>query len=74
MKYIECHGMSSEFMKMVKTVFSEKENYIDETAIMNLPDDISDFSYEAFHAATSCFKNNETANKFILEKYAQYSK
>lgn len=74
LKYIEKQGIPRAFLKMIKVVYSNEPNYIDEKAIMDLPDDLAQFSYASFVEKNNKFKDGQAACKYIIDNYGKYGR
>ena len=73
LRFLDRQGMPKAFMRMLQRIYSREDNYIDEDAIMNLPEDICRFSYQEFYASRSKYDNEDLALKYIMKKYGKYT-
>lgn len=73
LRYLEQQGMPSDFMNMIKALYSDVTNYIDEKAIMSIPSDTKRFSYESFYSSTSKFKDRQAAYDYIFANFGMYA-
>lgn len=64
-------GISSDFVRMVETLYSTKENYYDDFVINHIPTDLQQCSFSEFLHQTSRFMDNQTALEYLIQNEAR---